>query len=117
MVNIIGLVRLSAMAVVYGLVLMSPSSAQAQDYSINGRPATPQEEARMYADGLPFGDYWYDVSSGYWGMVGDPRPLGHFNGGGGGGGGGQRHQSLSERGLLNTPPLIVPGVGGILPSH
>ncbi len=70
------LVTIGFLASLVGLVVM-PLTAQAQKryVTVNGMILGPQE--LMVADAnagfpLPNGHYWFDVESGFWGVVGGP---------------------------------------------
>lgn len=93
-------------SVLLGVGLISAAgAAQAQRrVFVNGHLMNPQQLVildRMQCTFIPNGSYWLDTATGAWGYAGSPRRQGFV--------GdlcrtrGQRHQSLSERGLLYTP--------------
>src|SRR3954452_23246911 len=47
-------------------------------YTVNGRPAPPAVARYMVGNGLRPGHYWLSAN-GYWGVVGNPIPLGNIN--------------------------------------
>lgn len=52
--------------------------ATAQDYyTINGQPAPYDVQIYMARNGLPPGNYWLD-GQGYWGVMGNPQPVGNI---------------------------------------
>lgn len=53
-----------------------PASAQAY-YTINGQVPPPNIQMYMAANQLPPGHYWLD-GNGYWGVMGNPAPLGNI---------------------------------------
>ena len=67
----------AAAAVASGLAMVSlPATAQVY-YTINGQAAPYDVQQYMASNGLPPGHYWLD-RQGYWGMVGNPNPLGNI---------------------------------------
>jgi hypothetical protein len=94
-----------ALAVGTAAAAAGPPAAAQVLYTINGQPAPPHIAQSMAQNGLPAGHYWL-TPDGYWGVVGQPLPLGNIYASGGGG---QRRPSLSERGMLYRPGEILNG--------
>lgn len=60
-----------------GPLALHPAPAEAQVYyTINGQPASAQVQLYLAQNGLPPGHYWLNTQ-GYWGVVGNPNPLGN----------------------------------------
>jgi hypothetical protein len=93
------------LALAAGIAAIGLPGAAQVFYTINGQPAPPHVARSMAQHGLPAGHYWL-TPDGYWGRIGDPRPLGKIYASGGGS---QRRPSLSERGLLYRPGEILNG--------
>jgi hypothetical protein len=71
--------RLAAAGAVAVVLAFAAQPAAAQVYyTINGQPAPPNVAYYMASNGLPFGNYWLDQRSGYWGVVGNPNPVGNI---------------------------------------
>lgn len=64
-------------AIAAGLAMATLPAAAQVYYTINGQPVTAEVQAYMAANGLPLGHYWLD-DQGYWGMVGNPNPIGNI---------------------------------------
>jgi hypothetical protein len=70
--------RIAAAAICAAALGLGAAPAPAQVYyTINGRPAPPDVQRYMAANRLPPGHYWLNPQ-GYWGVVGNPRPLGNI---------------------------------------
>jgi len=73
--------RLAIIAFAAALVIgAEPVKAQVP-YTVNGRPATRTEAIFMLNHRLPFGDYWLNRRTGYWGIItraGPSAPLGNI---------------------------------------
>jgi hypothetical protein len=67
---------MASAAVAVCLAASLPAAAQAY-YTINGQPAPYNIALYMASNNLPPGNYWVD-SHGWWGIVGNPRPLGNI---------------------------------------
>jgi hypothetical protein len=65
---------ISAAALAAGIAL--PAAAQTY-YTINGQPAPYDVQLYMAQNGLPPGHYWLD-ERGYWGVWGNPNPVGNI---------------------------------------
>jgi hypothetical protein len=79
--NMRKLKTIAAAAAMTAAVAMAGLPAWAQiTYTINGQPAPQDVAAIMIANGLPAGNYWLDAQ-GYWGLVGNPEPLGNIHSG------------------------------------
>ena len=66
-----------ALALVFGL---SAASAEAGNVYVNGKRLNRTEIAWLanYSCGpIPAGNYWINLTSGYWGYVGSTRIMGH----------------------------------------
>jgi hypothetical protein len=64
---------------IVGLAAMSrPALAQVY-YTVNGAPVDAATAQYMWSNGLPPGHYWLN-GDGYWGVVGNPVPLGNIRG-------------------------------------
>jgi hypothetical protein len=89
------------------IAAISPPSVAQVFYMLNGRPAPPEIARYMAQNGLPAGHYWLN-RDGYWGVVGNPQPLGNIYAGAPPGTTARR-PSLSERGMLYRPGEILDG--------
>ena len=68
---------IAAATIAAGLALAAlPATAQ-NYYTINGQIPSYDVQLYMAQNGLPAGDYWLD-GQGYWGVMGDARPLGNI---------------------------------------
>jgi len=63
-----------------GIALVALPAAAQTYYTVNGQPAPYDVQFYMARNGLPPGDYWLD-GQGYWGVMGNPNPLGNIHGG------------------------------------
>jgi len=72
--------KLAAFAVAATLVLAARPAAAETFYTINGKPAQPDIAYYMVAHGVPSGHYWLNQMTGYFGVVGNPDPLGNIYG-------------------------------------
>ena len=107
----VGRLAITAFAITF-VMGFGPASAQVL-YTVNGRPATMSEGRFMLNHGLPSGDYWFDRSTGDWGVVnqdGPSAPLGNIYASGGGGGGGMT--TCGASGCITTD-----GEGGAFIGH
>ena len=76
--NLMKFAAISALAC--GLALASVAADAQVYYTINGQPVTYEVQRYMALNGLPPGHYWLD-RDGYWGVVGESRPLGNIHSG------------------------------------
>jgi len=99
-------------------VVLIPLSAFADRYVVvNGlrlNEAQVEILERIHCGPIPNGQYWLDLNTGLWGYAGDPRPMGYLSGNCGDAG---SSGSLSERGLLFTPPMVDPSSGDVYGGH
>jgi hypothetical protein len=65
---------------------------------------------RIHCGPIPNGRYWLDLNTGLYGYVDDPRTMGYISDNCGDAG---SRGSLSERGLLFTPPMVDPSSGNV----
>ena len=72
--------KLAAFAVAAMLALAAKPAAAETFYTINGKPAQPYIASYMAAHGLPSGQYWLNQMTGYFGVIGNPDPLGNIYG-------------------------------------
>jgi hypothetical protein len=66
-----------AAGIVAGLATAALPAAAQTYYTINGQAAPSDVQIYMAQNGLPAGDYWLDAQ-GYWGVMGNPQPLGNI---------------------------------------
>jgi hypothetical protein len=95
----------AALALIAALTSVNPSAEAQVYYTINGQPASPFAARYMAANGLPPGHYWLNAW-GYWGVAGNPIPLGNINAARGAG---LQRPGLSQRGMLYRPGEILNG--------
>ena len=67
--------RRLAFATALVAITAMPAMAQSGYVTINGMMMHPYDAIAM---GIPDGDYWLDPVTGYYGIFGDPRPLGQL---------------------------------------
>src|SRR5271165_254115 len=94
---------LVAVLVLIVAITSTSVAAEAREYhTVNGQPASPAAVRYMAGNGLPPGDYWL-TGAGYWGVAGNPIPLGNIYVTAGNG---VRRPGLSQRGMLYRPGEI-----------
>ena len=110
--------RSSHLFLLAAAVVLIPLSAFAERYVVvNGlwlNEAQIESLERIHCGPIANGRYWLDLNTGLFGYLGDLRPIGYITDNcGNPGTSSEPRRSLSERGLLFTPPMVDPSSGDV----